>query len=896
MTKRLLTIAFAALVFSVPLLSIVNGRPLTNTLKDLRTELQMVYDQRAETQARFDKDYERQHQQMIDVITKSNELSILLYTQEQKMTFDLAYALKKVESEYHDFNMDRRPHDRIVKGLTIEIDRYARLIEALRRLPPVMKEIEVEILPDSLMYHNDSLDMHIMGEVSSLEKEVIRIAIKDSLSAPFVLDLEGEIHRDTCIYYASELLKMLANNRATVIADSTHYQEAYWRMQETYDYAGKRYEELEKYIFIDGQTPYREILKNPGLYWSKTLVDLKGQYDFTELFGSDTTAAQAADTTVVAGETPPKETPDALDNLTSKGTNSFLVFVSVVQLFMLLAFWLVTFILLWLLCRFKKIGEKIPPIQRPIYTILVGTILYFFTFGYFWGGDEYVQMGVKHINTFLWLLLAITASLQQRVKPEQFWNGFRLYTPSFLIALAIILCRNTFVPDRFLVLIFPPILLLAILRQLFFSFRENGKAAPIDSAMGWASLAIYLLAFGLSFFGFTFLAMLILIWWYFQLAAVLSVIWVIDVLGKYKKFRLDKRVEEEREKVSFAVGTDRETLLFGVTWLYDLIREVILPSMVLLSIPLCVHLSLDVFDFEDLYEKIFFEPFVLLQDKEGFETLRISGGSIISLLILFFAIRYLNRAIHAVWQYIRYITFMRKHNRTSVRDNEINLSLGNSIISVLIWMTYVVVVVEVWQIPTGSLTLVAGGLSAGIGLALKDIINNFIYGIQLMGGRLRVGDWIECDGIRGRVTAINYQCVVVETIEGTEMSFLNAALFGRNFNNLTRNNSYEYTKIVVGVAYGTDVQKVRDTLVEAMQAMRTKDRYGREIVDPQYGVYVVVNEMSNSSVDIAVKQYVLVPERIGYIDRAKEVIYKALNAAGITIPFPQCDVHIKEDK
>jgi small-conductance mechanosensitive channel len=89
---------------------------------------------------------------------------------------------------------------------------------------------------------------------------------------------------------------------------------------------------------------------------------------------------------------------------------------------------------------------------------------------------------------------------------------------------------------------------------------------------------------------------------------------------------------------------------------------------------------------------------------------------------------------------------------------------------------------------------------------------------------------------------------------------------------------------------------VRDTLVEAMQAMRTKDRYGREIVDPQYGVYVVVNEMSNSSVDIAVKQYVLVPERIGYIDRAKEVIYKALNAAGITIPFPQCDVHIKEDK
>jgi len=50
-------------------------------------------------------------------------------------------------------------------------------------------------------------------------------------------------------------------------------------------------------------------------------------------------------------------------------------------------------------------------------------------------------------------------------------------------------------------------------------------------------------------------------------------------------------------------------------------------------------------------------------------------------------------------------------------------------------------------------------------------------------------------------------------------------------------------------------------------------------------------------VNIAVRQYVLVAERIGYVDRAKEVIYDALNAAGITIPFPQCDVHlIQEDK
>ena len=124
------------------------------------------------------------------------------------------------------------------------------------------------------------------------------------------------------------------------------------------------------------------------------------------------------------------------------------------------------------------------------------------------------------------------------------------------------------------------------------------------------------------------------------------------------------------------------------------------------------------------------------------------------------------------------------------------------------------------------------------------------------------------------------------------MSFLNSSLFGKNFNNLTRNNSYELTVITVGVAYGTDIKQVRQVLVEGMQKMRTKDHYGREIVDPKYGFNVVVGNMSDSAVDIKVKQYVLVAERIGYVDRAKEVIYESLTAAGITIPFPQCDVHL----
>ena len=886
MKKKLLTLILTLCVCSIPLWAVVSGRSLTNTLKDLCSELQSAYQQRTETQKLFNDDFELQHQRMIDVVTESNQLSILLYTQEQEMTFDLAYALKKVTADYKVFSMNRRPYDHIVNSLNYEIDRNARLIEALRRLPPMMKEIEMEIVPDSLRYRNDSLDIHLSDSISSLEKEIIRIAFKDSLSAPFVLDSIGETLRDSCIFFVSELLKMNANNRATVIADSMHYQEAYLRLKETYDYAERRYRELERYIFVDGQTPFLEILANPGYYWNKTKVDLRGQYSFKEL-------NESLDETDI-DENASDEDNDSkfFQHLSSKGENLLLVFVCIMQVVVLVFFWLLTLLILWLLCRFTRLKRYVPKKKLFIYSILLGTIVYFLVFGFSLYGDEYINLSVRHVNTFLWLLIAISGSLLLRVKPEQFRQGFLLYSATFLVMLMIIACRITFVPDKLMVFLFPPVLLLIVVWQLCCCIWVSGKATSIDSTLGWVSLAVYFVALVFAFMGYTFVALLILVGWYFLLAVWLTMVCLLDLMNWYKVRWLDKRVGAMRNRITYVSGEDRESLLFGATWFYDFIRQVAIPTIVLLSLPLCVRLSLGVFDFDDLFVKFYENPFIQLYDQSGFETLRISARSIIWLLIFYYVLRYFSKAVHAIWQYVRYVAFMRKHNRTTIRANEINLSLGNSIISVLVWMGFAVVVIYFWKIPTGSLGLVAGGLSAGIGLALKDVINNFIYGIQLMGGRLRVGDWIECDGVRGKVTAINYQCVQAETIEGTEMSFLNSSLFGKNFNNLTRNHSYELTIVTVGVAYGTDIKRVREVLVEGMQKMRTKDQYGREIVDPKHGVYVVVGNMSDSAVDINVKQYVLVAERIGYVDRAKEVIYDALNAAGITIAFPQCDVHL----
>ena len=284
-------------------------------------------------------------------------------------------------------------------------------------------------------------------------------------------------------------------------------------------------------------------------------------------------------------------------------------------------------------------------------------------------------------------------------------------------------------PDKLMVLLFSPILLLVVIWQLCCCIWVSGKATSIDRTLGWAALAVYLMAFVSAFLGYTFVALLILVWWYFLLAVWLTVVCILDLLNRYKERWLDKRMDNLRNRITYVAGEDRESLLFGATWFYDFVRQVAVPAMVLLSLPLCARQSLSMFDFDDLFVRFYEEPFIYLSDLNGVETLSVSVKSIIYLLILFYVLRYVSRAIHAIWQYARYFAFMRKHNRTSIRPNEINLSLGNSIISVLIWMIFAVVVISVWQIPTGSLGLVAGGLSAGIGLALKDVINNFIYGI-----------------------------------------------------------------------------------------------------------------------------------------------------------------------
>ena len=713
MRKRRLFTILAALLVAVPAMAVFTGMDLDATLSNLRRELYYDYLHKGKTQERLQKKNADQHQRMVGIVKKCNDLSLMLYSQKQEYTFDISYALEKVSQEYNDFNRNRTPYDRIVSSLDVEIDRYARLIESLRRLPPELRDLEV--VPDSLAYHNDTLDVHLMQNESLLQQELheqveavlamnagLDTADTEKKVPAFILSEAGQADRDSCILYASELLKMYAETREQVMADSTHYREARLRMDESYAYARDYYGILEEKVFVMGQTPWGAILSNPGEYWADARRALGEKYSFS--FFKKVLNSEDVD-------------------YSEKQISNDIQLTNTVKASWLLIY-LFAFIVLWVLCALillpvykfiKPVGEHVAREQKRYLALLLACV-FFIILSYESTSDDIARKGIFIMHTFFWLLMAITAALLLRIKPEKLKSGMRMYLPTIFTAIFVISCRVLFVPNAFLNFFLPPLLLVMALWQLIANLRRSKKQDRTDTVIGWVSLGVTVAAMFIGWAGYIFLALIILIWWYFQLALILAIASVWDLTLLYKEKRLNERLSAYKSKINYVSGEAKEQLLFSATWFYDLIREVLIPLMMLFSIPACLYWALDIFEFKDLYRTIFEEPFL----RQG--EFRVSLYSIIFLGGMFVVFRYANKAIHTVWQISQYKRFLRKNKRKNVRSNEINLSLGDSLISVFIWFIYIDLFIVTLNIPTGSLGLVAGGLSAGIGLALKDII------------------------------------------------------------------------------------------------------------------------------------------------------------------------------
>ena len=209
-----------------------------------------------------------------------------------------------------------------------------------------------------------------------------------------------------------------------------------------------------------------------------------------------------------------------------------------------------------------------------------------------------------------------------------------------------------------------------------------------------------------------------------------------------------------------------------------------------------------------------------------------------------------------------------------------------NVMQIFIWGVWVLITMAMFHMSNTWLVVVSGGLSTGIGFASKDILENIYYGISLMAGRIKIGDLIVCDGVRGTVSSISYISTMINTTDGSVIAFQNSQLFTKNYKNMTRNHGYELHILDVGVAYGTNIKQAKEVIKNAVMPLKN--------INKKKGVNVVLKELGDSALVLKVIVWVNVFTQYADDGVILEAIYDALNENNIEIPFPQTDVHIRD--
>lgn len=861
MKNTFLRKSFLLLLFMLlcmPARAVLKERNLSRTLDVLCLELERNYKQQKAFLLRYEIMSRTQHQELVDYMKRSEQISLMLYSQKSDFTFDVAYACQQATDLYQRVHRNNMPYTRVFSRVRDEVARYDSLILALKSLPPSIDGVGRKKRPD------DELLVQLGDTLNEANQE-----------NAYELTEEEQKDRERCLLYAKALRNNLVRFLVSVSRDNHHYNDVSEKVEKLNDYARERYAELQQAIYRNGNQNYFSTLSSlPDQLQlvRRDFVDkylpLDGKRDLSEWRGP-----------IVLGMS---------------------VFMAVYIALSIL----ISYLLLWVFPKlfhrlFPKSGGKarnwasrwINPSEfkrkKPLLTVVFGIVLFAIIIGVVRGflHNNLFIMAASLMVTFAWLIGAILLSLLIRLNGKQTGKAVRLYLPFICMAFIVILMRIVFIPNSLVNLLFPPLSLAFVLWQIS-SSRKCRDCVPLsDSVYGSISLAVMVVSTIGSWVGFTLLAVQVLIWWTFQLAAVQTITCLYDLTRMYENHFVVKRLagKQKHSVAGDAVLLKRMRTgeFLSSTWLFDFLRMAVLPILSVLSVLLCIRMAADVFEMGSTVFNIFFYNFI---DKQGI--LQMSLFKLCLVVALFFLFRYINYALRSycrIW-----------YKKTKKDSRNFNEALLRNVTAIVVWGGYFVFVLVLLQVPSKGISIVTGGLATGLGFAMKDLLENFFYGLSLMTGRVRVGDHIECDGIQGKVQSITYQSTQVVTPDGSVMAFLNSALFSKNFKNLTRNHGYELVSFAVGVAYGVNVAHVRKLIDEALSSLRTKTADGREVIKSKTPFTIRFSDFGASSVDLQVYAWVLVEEKYRYLGEAKELIYNTLNEHHIEIPFPQQDVYIRQ--
>jgi len=187
----------------------------------------------------------------------------------------------------------------------------------------------------------------------------------------------------------------------------------------------------------------------------------------------------------------------------------------------------------------------------------------------------------------------------------------------------------------------------------------------------------------------------------------------------------------------------------------------------------------------------------------------------------------------------------------------------------------------------GDIAIIGGALGVGIGFGLKEIVNNFVSGLILLFERpVKVGDIIVVGQDMGEVTALGLRATTVQTFDNAEIVIPNAELITCSVTNWTLAEKRVRVKIPVGVAYGTDISKVLEILLSCANSNPTV------ITQPPPSALFLA--FGDSSLDFELRAWIAdINDRMTVASELNQDIENEFQMAGVEIPFPQRDLHLK---
>jgi small conductance mechanosensitive channel len=260
------------------------------------------------------------------------------------------------------------------------------------------------------------------------------------------------------------------------------------------------------------------------------------------------------------------------------------------------------------------------------------------------------------------------------------------------------------------------------------------------------------------------------------------------------------------------------------------------------------------------------------------ELLAFYGLKIVAAIVIFIVGRWVARALRNMIK-----KMMAKGN-----VDETLISFVGNLTYITLLAFVIIAALNQLGIQTTSFIAVIGAAGLAIGLALQGSLANFAAGVLMIIFRpFKAGDYIEGAGVAGTVEAVQIFATQLKTPDNKQIIVPNAKMMGDNITNYSAKDTRR-VDMVIGVGYGDDLKKVREILEDIL----AKD--DRILEDPAPTIGVL--ELGDNSVNFAVRPWVKTEDYWGAYFDVTETVKRRFDEEGISIPYPQRDVHLYEYK